>query len=446
MTRRSLAAAAVVIVLLTVVGHGQNPKPITGETVTVFESWMNAVKTHVPGQMDASVTTVAAFSYATREELNAAMPLLFRVLSRKGYDTEGNNAAGAIAAMAHAAGPSFLKQAAVLHADVAAYSERLPVRATGSTRAAKPATEMAVGRARPARLVQDIPPLLIDDRLVISTDGQVIGEVVASWNWPFARSLVELLKGDPFMADWYHATAAYMFANELYGDATDHLGDAARVLADEARIAFDRGCYAEALGLPLLQSLLSDRDRVTQRAVAGQSGGGPGWTPPSSSASLGIPTEERTNGDAERLFRRALSLDPSLAEARVRLARLLDLRKRHDEAMRELTVVLGGNASPAVTFYARLFAGRAAQALGRAREASQHYEAALALFPDAQSALLASSQLALIESDVATSIAPVERLGPRSAEITADPWWHYHHCSGRDADDLLRALWSTVPR
>lgn len=446
MTGLRLAAAAVAIVLFTGVAHGQNPKPITGDTVAVLETWMQAVKTHVPGQMDDPVATVAAFSYATREELNAAMPLFFRVLTQKKYDTGGNPAAGAVAAKAHAAGTSFLKQAAVLHADVAAYSERLPVRSTGSTRAAKPASEVTVGRGRPARLVQDVPPLLIEDRLSISTDGQVIGEVAASWNWPFARSLVELLKGDPFVADWYHATAAYMFTNELYGDATDHLGDAAKVLPDEPRIAFDRGCYAEALGLPLLQSLLSDRDLVTQRAVASQSGGGPGWTPPSSSASMGIPTEERTNGDAERLFRRALSLDPSLAEARVRLARLLDLRKRHDEAMRELTVVLGGNAPPAVTFYARLFAGRVASALGRAREASQHYEAALALFPDAQSALLAASQLALVESDVAASIAPVERLGPRSAEFTADPWWRYHHCSGRDADDLLRALWSTLPR
>jgi tetratricopeptide (TPR) repeat protein len=445
MIRLRLAVASALIVWLTGVGNGQNPKPITSDTVAVLESWMTAVKTHTPGRVDESVTTVAAFSYATREELNAAMPLFFRVLRQQRYNTEGNRAAGEVAAMAHAAGTSFLKQAAVLHADVAAYSERLSIRPTGQQanrptgqQANRPTGQRAV---RPGEPPRDVPPLLIDDRLLISTDGQVVGEVAASWNWPFARSLVDLLREDPFVADWYHASAAYMFAHELYGDATSHLEHGGRVLPDDARMAFDRGCYAEALGLPLLQSLLSDRDIVTQRSI----GGAPAWTPPSSRASLGIPTAERTNGDAERFYRRALSLDPALAEARVRLARLLDLRKRHDEAARELTVALGGSASPAVMFYARLFAGRTAQALGRASEAASHHEAALALFPDAQSALLAVSQLALAESDVAASIAPVERLGPRSADSAADPWWHYHLCAGRDADALLAAVWATVP-
>lgn len=76
---------------------------------------------------------------------------------------------------------------------------------------------------------------------------------------------------------------------------------------------------------------------------------------------------------------------------------------------------------------------------------AEHYRNALRIFPDAQSALLASSQLALAGADVAGALAPIERLGPRSAEFTADPWWRYHLGPGRDADELLRALWASVP-
>jgi hypothetical protein len=80
------------------------------------------------------------------------------------------------------------------------------------------------------------------------------------------------------------------------------------------------------------------------------------------------------------------------------------------------------------------------------RNSTLAYQDALVLFPDAQSALLASSQLALLASDVPATLAAVERLGARSAVFTADPWWQYHLCAGRDAEDLLKALWGSVPR
>ena len=305
-----------------------------------------------------------------------------------------------------------------------------------------------------------IPPLLMADQLLLNRDGEVLGQVVSTWNWPFARSLLDLVSEgpveklapakprpelaiDPFVSRWYHATTAYMFASGLYGEATSHLQHAAEVLPDDALVAFDRGCYAEILGLPMHQALLSERDIASRRTGHLY---GPTWTTPGSTPALRIPPAQETNAEAERLYRRALAIDPSLVEARVRLARLLDLRQRHNEAAAELKTALAGNPSAAVSYYAHLFAGRAAQATGQTSEAARHYQDAAALFPDAQSALLASSQLALLGSDVAATLAPVERLGARSAVFTADPWWQYHLAAGRDADDLLKALWASVPR
>ncbi len=111
------------------------------------------------------------------------------------------------------------------------------------------------------------------------------------------------------------------------------------------------------------------------------------------------------------------------------------------KAAAEVATALAGTPRSVVAFYAHLFAGRAASTLGRRVEAANHYQRALALFPDAQSALLASSRLALAESDVRAALQPIERLGLRSAEPEADPWWQSYLCAGREADDLLRAVW-----
>ena len=428
-------AIAAVVLSLTLAGTGASagPKDITRSTVLALQAWVDAVRTHTPGSTDASVATVTAFSFETRQDMNAGMGLFLTVLMSRKHRVK-SEAEMLVADIGRSArenpgADAFLKRAVVLHSDAAASQDLFPVHSASSVDVPSP-----------------VPPLLTNNRIVLDKDGQILGEVVANWNWPFARSLLDLIaRGteDPFMGAWYHATATLMFANGWYGEATPHLQRAAAVLPEDARVLFDRACYAEILGLPIHQLLLPDAEVPHDRS------GAIDWTGrrhTTQTEGLGIPRAEVTNAEAERLFRHALRIDPSLVEARVRLARLLDLRKHHEEAAAELIIALAAHPIGEVAFYAHLFAGRATQALGRMDEAKRHYQDAAAIFPDAQSALLASSQLALLGSDVPATLAPVQHLGVRSAASLADPWWQYHLGAGREADDLLSDVWAMVPR
>jgi tetratricopeptide (TPR) repeat protein len=447
--RRAASVAALFLLLSIGVGARAAPVPsrveggprdMTAETVQAVQAWVTAVRRHTPGKPDDSVAAIDAMSFDARRELNTGLGLFFAALKSQTVVTS-SGAQKLIVEIGRSArqtpgSDAFLKRAAVLHSDAAVYRGSSSDQPTGPV------------DTSPFRVPET--PLLSNHRLTLDKDGEILGSVAADWNWPFARSLLDQLSprpaGDPFVGTWYHATLAFMLGKALYGEATPHLERAAAVLPDDARILFDRACYAESLGLPKSQVLLSDADIVELRAR--RAGRRPAKQTVGGGANLGIPLEEITNGDAERLFRRALHADPSFVEARVRLARLLEMRKHYEEAAAELSTALAPKPSGMLAFYAHLFAGRAAQALGRFDEAAIHYREAAALFPGAQSALLAQSQVALLAADVAGALEPIQRMDipPATALEREDPWWLYDLGSGRDADALLRDLWAHVPR
>ena len=167
--------------------------------------------------------------------------------------------------------------------------------------------------------------------------------------------------------------------------------------------------------------------------------------PSASSGASQIPLEEVANATATRLFRRALEVDSSLDEARVRLARLLEVDGHDADAVAELEVVFQGAKSdrdPITTFYGHLFAARADAALHRTEAAVEQASQALALFPTAQSALLARSLMALQTSDSGGALAVIDQLKEPSASSPqgVDPWLQYDLGPGRDADRLLAAM------
>lgn len=411
----------------------------SADGVALLQRWNAAVGNHKPGMFDEAVEHIAAFTYADRQLLGAPMQTFLAVLSGRSYapatELQEKVYRLALTSRAQFGNERFLKRATILHTDTGIAGERIP----------------------PA-LIDPLPfaegsdsPLLATRRMTVSKDGEVLGETESNWNWPFARFLVDQIrlaaKADPFIGDWYHATAAYMFARFLYAEASPHLAGAAKVLPDDPRLLFDRAVYWEVQGLPLNQVLLRNVDLFAlQRFRQGVSRLPPGANAATrKAASLDIPMKEVANADAEELFRRALRADAAYSEARVRLGRLLIERKRYDEALGEIRTALAANASPVVRFYAHLFAARAEQALGRLEAAAANVGEAAKLFPGAQSVLLAQSQIAMMRADVAGAIAAIDRL-PREPARDApdDPWWIYRLAAGRDWESLVKQMWAAI--
>lgn len=435
---RAIASGVLVFVLLVGAGPVRAQDSATSPAVLLFEQWLAAVEKHVPGALDASVKTIAQLKYADRERLDPLMTTFLRLAamqSRQELAVTRGGASRRLSELARQIGQSpgwglFLKRAALLHADAAILTHNVG----GYDDPTLPSIHSAGGSARTIGRLPALPvsPLLTNQRFVASRDGQVIGERIADWNWPFARSLIDQLlvidvaaSPERFAGDWYHATTAFMLRNGLYPDTIAHLDRGLIILPRDSRLLFDRGCYAELLGLPM-QQILRTEGRADQR--------------------VDIPSRDATNTDAENWFLRALEVDPAFAEARVRLARLQDLRGRHDEALAGIERALTTSPRGVTAYYAHLFGGRAAQALGRFEDTRRHYAAASAVFPDAQSALLAQSQTALVAGDVTAALGLIKQLGERTAPVTADPWWSYHFGAGRDVDALFVRLWSEVRR
>ncbi len=441
--RLRVASLAVLAALGSPVRAVPQPSAADPPSIAALQAWVDAVKSHQPGMQDKGVIETMHLVYKTRVHLNTAMPMFMRYLEMERLQTPAvtrDNEQRRAREIAHSVTQSpgrevFLKRAAVLHSDAAILTDR-----TGGFEDPTAPRPVPWSERSRAQASYAAPPLLTSRSLLKSRDGQVIGDASSNWNWPFARWLLDQVgprpvndaraaapapSGDRFSADWYHATAAYMFEQGLYADAALHLQRAVVMFPADPRILFDRGCYAEIAGMPMQQVLRSD---------------------PNGRGIGGIPDEAATNSDAMQWFRRALEGDSGFVEARVRLARLLGIAGEHEQALAEVQRALASAPKGEVAFYAHLFGGRAALALGRLDEARRHFTEAIALFPEAQSALLGQSQVALFASDLPGAVSPIKSLQTRSKDVPNDPWWAYHLGAGRDSHDLLVGLWATVPR
>jgi tetratricopeptide (TPR) repeat protein len=295
-----------------------------------------------------------------------------------------------------------LKHGAVLHADISMFAQ-----------AQSPATDR---RPDPFEAVT-----------IKFKDGRRIGIDDAARHWQTARTLLDAVVPDPSRDEmvllWYRATTAQMQIDlQLH---PRHLERALQLFPADADLLFFNGCHHEALATTELQSVL----RTLPREM-----------------NVTIGSERSELRQAETFFRRALAITPNFAEARIRLGRVMGLQGRHAEAADQMRLV-AAPTDPLLAYYRALFLGAEVEALGQPAEARAWYERATALYPSAQSPLLALSQLAQREADRPGATRALEQAFqlPADDEDRLDPWWTYHMAQGRDAGARQSALYRVVP-
>lgn len=155
------------------------------------------------------------------------------------------------------------------------------------------------------------------------------------------------------------------------------------------------------------------------------------------------PTGDRTRwfGEAERILSVAVSADPQMVEARIRLGRV-QWRLAKDELARhtlEDAVRVGG--PPPLPHLAHLFLGQALERAGRAREAARQFEEALRLEPESQCAAVALSHALLAAGDAPGARRLLEEtLVHAGRRGERDPYWDYPASNAASADRTLLVL------
>jgi tetratricopeptide (TPR) repeat protein len=135
---------------------------------------------------------------------------------------------------------------------------------------------------------------------------------------------------------------------------------------------------------------------------------------------------EYLDGAAEH-FRAALALDDRLAEARVRLGRVLQERGKLPEARRELEAAMAGAPPAILSYLGSLFLGEILEAQHDAAGAIARYRDAVARAPACQSAHLALSRAFEAAGDRQAAQAALQPLWRAESERTCiDPWWLYN--------------------
>lgn len=390
---------------------GQMPQPgADPDWLLDLEAWLSAVDSHQPGTADAAARAIAPWPSArlvtmlddvvglrdhmavTRGEVHLkGRYLTARAIRRLLRITETERLGGELNRV--------LRRGAVLHADIAIFARDLPLGRDAS------GIEVSMADGRQASAVPN-----------------------EAYQLRFGREVLSKLRPapatDPFAHAWYRATAAYLQRHRRLTLAEEQLRHARAVLSEDADLLFRGACALETLASRRAQTeirslMLSDRYRLEI----------------GSSAAL-----ERL---ALELFVRVLALEPGRGEARVRMARLLGQRGRHEEAATELERALAVDLDARIRYCAWLFLGDEALALHRGQQAVTAYGRAAALAPGASSPLVALARQAREIGDRVATDEAMRRwwaLRPDSS----DPWRDYYFMQGEDVDVRLQEVYRTA--
>jgi tetratricopeptide (TPR) repeat protein len=348
-------------------------------------AWKMAVQSHAPGKADVALQTAAAIPYWR-------VPYALR-RSEVAEDR------------------FLLTRALVLHTDLAILQRRT-------------ADERVSGRAQFGSVRLE--------------DGQAIGRRQGSPHWDVALQIAVMLakRNDAdarrVALSWFRTVnALYLHWAEgtlLYADS------GLRYYPDDAVLHLSRGTVHQLYANGRVQQYVN----APRRAQPGVPPGAPPGTPETASVEL---------ARAEIDLRRALTLDPSLAEARIRLAHVVGDLGRPEEALPLVEEALRARLPAFFQSYATLILGRNLARVGRLDDARAAFDRAAALAPTAQAPRIGRSLVALAAGRPADALSDLTGFLGQEPTLASDAeeWALYFRVHDPAAADQLAALRAEVP-
>ena len=401
--------------------------PSNERAMSMLRDWVRTVDEHTAGETDAALHSLTAWTYNDLELLQAYVEALTEVPNNtQTRDARRRQITGIDLAVIKERTNDlqrrgdfdrFRKRAAILHTDAAILG------------AAPVVVDAPLPQSQRPRWARGEPEPRVD---VKSLDGRVEGFARANPNWQYSMSLLESLpaapRRDPFVARWYRAVGAY-FANERsYADAVRHFERAQLVVPNDPLVLYGEACLQETLGAPRIQNYV----RVT--------------TLPNGLVIRDVSSPQTHLRRAESLLRKALAADSHFVEANLRLGRVLTQLKRHEEALPYLQAAIADSLDRTVTYYAHLFSGDAALALGRLPDSRLSYEIAVALYPDSQASRLGLAAALRAAGDRPAALAAMARTltKPAASRDSDDPWWDYYLGDAANVERLIQESWEPL--
>jgi len=398
------------VLLLAPLG-GQSQPQTRPKGVDLVRMWLDLARQHAPGDVDEPLKALRRLSLPELGEVQSGLEAIVEFLKEPGlsklrqprreYSTVEHGLLKDLAVAEAASGTAnvLMRQIALLHADAMALSGAVTF-----------VVDTTAGSAA-------------SDVTVVS-DGVGLGGARMPPLWPIARAAIEGIQprpaADAWARQWYQATTSYLFYSFQLATLPAHLAARRALMPDDVGAVFDTGCLYETFaGARVQATVRSERAR--------------GFT-------LDVPDVGAALARARREFDDVLARDPMHVEARLRRAHVLAQSGDEQRAAAEFAeIARGANTDRELRYLASLFLGEARWALGEGAAAADAYDAALKLYPRAQSAavglLLARPRSA--ESDL-TRIEAVLRAAPSDR---LDPWFDYHLGPGRRAPAQLDILW-----
>jgi len=280
---------------------------------------------------------------------------------------------------------------------------------------------------------------------LLETEIAFLGRYDAETRLEFAKRLLwvaDATRLPPrFGERWYIAVAGHLQREVGLRAAMLHVEDALRRFPHDPGVLVAAGMFSELIALPGVDLGPGGRPRL--RGDAFLRGGyttsdvTPAAPPPDKEDERLAEAKRTGLVRAQQLYRQAAAADDGLAEAHLRLGRVLFLSSRADEALSELRLV-AGSQDVRTRYLAALFEGAVHEGGGRLDSATRFYQEAVQACPTCLTGGLALSHAQRQNQMADLSVRTLEAAAGKAG--LTDFWWDYPLGTYWQRDLLIREL------